>query len=91
MRKNGFLIVFSVIVGILLLFLFIVKISKPQIEEIDFKDLKDIKTGLVYIGSLNDEIKKELISLNNGYDINVYNVGCEYGEYGLPTISYKKR
>ena len=24
-------------------------------------------------------------------DINVYNVGCEYGEYGLPTISYKKR
>lgn len=74
MRKNGFLIVFSVIVGILLLFLFIVKISKPQIEEIDFKNLKEIKTGLVYIGSLNDEIKKELISLNNGYDINVYNV-----------------
>ncbi|MBE6142002.1 MAG: hypothetical protein E7175_04115 [Erysipelotrichaceae bacterium] len=24
-------------------------------------------------------------------DISVYNVGCEYGEYGLPTISYKKR
>lgn len=74
MRKDGFTIIFSAIVVILLLFLIIVRSSKPLYESIEFDKIEDVTTGLVYIGKIEDKNKESLSYYKKTYSLDVYNI-----------------
>ena len=72
MKNNIFNIIVFSIIGILLLVVGVLALSKPSYSVVKFSELDTIEEGIIYFGEPDKEIKSNLKELENDYGVLTY-------------------
>lgn len=72
MKNNIFNIIVFSIIGLLIIIIGFVVMSKPSYSIIKYDKLNTIEEGFIYFGEINDEIKNHLKEIEKTYDLSTY-------------------